>query len=284
MSLTNILLFQALSLIEMNTKVPISIIVILILVYAGCNDKTDTPEPKKFGKITISFNHVENGLPVLFDTLLYANEAGNPYLVNEIQYFISDVTLFRHDGYQKLISDWQDIYYVDTDIQETLQWEVYDKIEPGNYDSVGFRFGISAEKNKSFMYVNPPERDMFWPEFLGGGYHYLKMNGKWLPEGQTFQTNPFDFHLGIGQVYLSYPDSITGFTHNDFWVSLPGSDLSISEGENLQLEITMHVENWFRNPHVYDHDEYGGDIMQNQEAMQMGRENGWDVFSVNVKK
>jgi hypothetical protein len=268
----------------MKTKVPIFILVILIICLAGCNDKTDFPEPVKFGKITISFNHVENGQPLLYDTLMYMNDAGNPYLVNEIQYFISDLTLYRNDGYQKLISDWQDIYYVDTDIQETMQWEVYDKIAPGQYDSVGFRFGFNAQKNKSFMFVNPPERDMFWPEFLGGGYHYMKLNGKWLPPDQGVQTNPFNFHLGIGQVYFSYPDSITGFIHNDFWVSLPGSDFSISDGENLKFELTMHVENWFRSPHTYDHDVYGGNIMQNQEAMQKGSENGWDVFSVKVIK
>lgn len=258
---------------------------LLVVFMYGCGDKDEPADVNPdFGRITFSFLHMESGQPLIFDTLAYVNSAGNPYLVNEIQYFISDVTLFRNDGYKKVISDWQDIYYVDTDLEETLRWEVYDKIEPGIYDSIGFRFGISAEKNKSFMYVNPPERDMFWPEFLGGGYHYLKLNGKYRPDEQTNQTWPFNFHLGIGQEYFSYPDSITGFIHNDFWVSLPGSDFEISIGETLHFEIAMHVENWFKDPHVYNHNDYWEGTMQNQEALLKGKENGWNVFTIGVKE
>ena len=29
------------------------------------------------------------------------------------------------------------------------------------------------------MFVNPPEVNMMWPDVLGGGYHYLMLNGKW---------------------------------------------------------------------------------------------------------
>ena len=134
------------------------------------------------------------------------------------------------------------------------------------------------------MFVNPPEKDMFWPEYLGGGYHSMKLYGKWIPAGQTIQTSPFDFHLGRGQIYYSYPDSITGFIDNDFTVSLPASAFDVSAGETLTVGITMHIENWFKNPHVYDHDVYGGYIMQNQEAMQKVRENGHDVFSFNLIK
>ncbi len=41
----------------------------------------------------------------------------------------------------------------------------------------------------------------------------------------------------------------------------------------------MNLENWFQQPHVYNHDEFGGDIMQKQEAMQIAKENGWNVFT-----
>jgi hypothetical protein len=42
----------------------------------------------------------------------------------------------------------------------------------------------------------------------------------------------------------------------------------------------MQVENWFQSPNLYDHNTWGGDIMQNQEAMILGVKNGWDVFKV----
>ena len=252
----------------------------LVLVTTGCTkDDDEDPAPEnETGNVILHFSHVNNGEPLLFDTLAYENEAGNPYLVNEIQYFISDVTLHRDDGAKVMIHEWKDMHYVDSDIEETHTWEVYDDIPAGSYEAISFVFGITGEKNQSFMFVNPPERDMFWPEFLGGGYHYLKLNGKWIPEGQSIAL-PFDFHLGIGQEYHSYPDSITGFIHNHFEVSLTGSDFQISDGERLNFTIVMHVENWFSDPHVYDHDVWGGYIMQNQEAMQIVKENGWNVFT-----
>ena len=61
----------------------------------------------------------------------YVNAAGNPYEVNEVQYFISDVTLHRSDGTKKLIEDWKDIHYVEIDIPSTLEWAVYDDIPSG---------------------------------------------------------------------------------------------------------------------------------------------------------
>ena len=117
---------------------------IIFLVFASiilhsCVGKEDpVPPTEKTGKIILHFNHHLNGHPVQFDTLFYINAAGNPYLVNEIQYFISDVTLYNSNGSKVIIDDWNDIHYVDTDILTTHTWEVYDKIPEGTYDSISF--------------------------------------------------------------------------------------------------------------------------------------------------
>ncbi len=52
----------------------------------------------------------------------------------------------------------------------------------------------------------------------------------------------------------------------------------------LEFDIIMHIENWFKDPHIYDHDVWGGYIMQNQDAMQIVKENGYNVFSVKIVK
>jgi len=260
-----------------------AILVFTLFILISSCDKSDPPSETEPGKIIFHFTHFNDGENLEYDTMKYTNAAGNNYLVNEIQYFISDVKLHNSDGGVKLIDEWNDIYYVDTDIESTQSWQVYDPIEPGNYEKISFTFGISEEKNQSLMFLNPPERDMFWPEFLGGGYHYMKLNGKWLAEDEVVK--PFNFHLGIGQVYsggVIEPDSITGFIQNYFEVELPASSFSISEGEIINFEIRMNVKNWFNNPHVYDHDEWGGDIMQKQDAMKLGCDNGQEeVFSIH---
>lgn len=258
-------------------------LVILLLSVFACSKDPEPSVPESFGKIKIDFLHSNEGSPQLFDTMMYVNAAGNPYLVNEIQYFISDLTLYHRDGSTRVIDDWKDIHYVDTDIPASQTWDVYDPLPVGEYDSLSFIFGITAEKNQSFMYVNPPERDMFWPEYLGGGYHYMKLNGKWLPVDGD-KALPFDFHLGIGQVYYSYPDSIESFVQNWFRVGLETPGLTVDNGVQSKLQIIMNVEKWFKEPNVYNHDVWKGYIMQNQEAMQLARENGANVFQIVIEE
>jgi hypothetical protein len=200
-----------------------------------------------------------------------------------LMYFISDVTLHNSDGTTKLIDDWKDINYVDIDIPSTLSWTVYDDIPTGTYSSISFTFGISQAKNISMMFVNPPEVNMMWPGILGGGYHYMMMNGKWKDTANVIQN--FACHLGIGQLYLSNvinTDSIYAYVQNYFTVDLPNSSFTIEKDKTREVEIIMNIDSWFKTPYVYDHNVWGSGIMQNQPAMQMLKDNGFDVFTTGL--
>ena len=220
-----------------------------------------------------------DSLPIDFDTMKYVNAAGNPYLVSEIQYFVSDITLHKDDGSLLLLDAWEDIHYVDTDLPETWKYELKDSIPPGTYNSLSFTFGISEEKNQSLMFVNAPESNMFWPEYLGGGYHYLKLNGKWKDTEDII--HPYNFHMGIGQIYDPESGEITGFVQNYFDVKFD-YNLEIDAGDEIFLRFDMHVDQWFENPHVFDFNIWGGDIMQKQDAMQVAKENGHNVFQKSM--
>jgi len=257
-----------------------------ILSFSACDPGHD-PQPHFLpARLMLSFKHLNNGEPLQYDTMCYVNAAGNHYLVNEIQYFISDVTLHYSDGKLQVLDGWQAIHYVDTDLPDTHFFNPPDTLKPGHVDKITFTFGINEVKNQSLMFVNPPERDMFWPEYMGGGYHYLKLNGKWLAADGVVK--PFNFHLGIGQMYAgggSNPDSIVGFVQNYFEITLPASSFDVEQGMAVQGEIQMNIENWFQHPHNFNHDEWGGDIMQRQAAMQLGCDNGKeDVFSFSLNE
>ena len=157
-----------------------------------------------------------------------------------------------------------------------------DKIAPGSYDSVSFILGITEEKNKSNLFVNPPEMIMAWPAVLGGGYHYMMLNGKW--KDTLGSLSPFNLHLGIGQLYSGNTyntDSIYAFVQNYFRVNLPGSAFTLRDKDSLVFNLTMHIDRWFDTPHVYDFNFWGGHIMQKQPAMQTISENGCDVFQIS---
>ena len=245
-------------------------------IFISCGENNGPPSIEP-GKIQFRFEHKVNGEDIVFDQLIYKNEAGNQYLVNEIQYFISDVTLHKSDGSNQVLNAWDDMVYIDSDIPNSHSHTFPDDIEPGAYKAISFTFGIDEEKNQSLTFVNPPESLMFWPELLGGGYHYMKLNGKWLDT--LNQISPFNFHLGIGQIYNSYPDDIASYIHNHFKVDLDNSDFEILADQTIEIKIVMNVENWFKDPNVYNHDVWGGDIMQNQDAMKVGCENGHNVFT-----
>lgn len=258
--------------------------VFLFFLVVSCNKNND-PTEEQSGRMSLYFTHtifipdyVGGISPVFFDTMMYQNAAGNPYLINEIQYFVSDVTLHMHDGSEILIDEWKDIHYVDSDLPETWEWHVKDEIPAGYYDSISFTFGISEGKNQSLMFVNPPESNMFWPEFLGGGYHYLKLNGKWKDTEELVR--PFNFHMGIGQIY-DQEGTIVGYVQNYFKVNLHASSFNVNPDEDVAFTIVMHVDKWFEDPHVFDFNFWGGDIMQKQDAMQVAKENGTNVFSAH---
>ena len=255
---------------------------LLIFLLAASCKKSDDPVPAPpSGTIEFSIDHQVNGQPLKENELMYRNAAGNDYMITDLIYFISDIAFYRNDGTFTMIGATKDIFYVDENIPETKTIRFSDPIPAGTYDSINFIFGISEKKNKSHLFVNPPEVLMGWPEVLGGGYHYMMINGKW--RDTTGNIMPFNFHLGIGQLYHGSGynvDSIFAFVQNYFVVSLPGSSFQLKDKETLTFRLTMNIEQWFENPYVYDHNYWGGAIMQKQPAMQMAKENGRDVFSI----
>jgi len=256
----------------------------IFIVVTSCKKPIENPPVAEIGHISFKFTHLVDGQPLQTDTMMYVNAAGNPYSIYDLRYFISDVTLHKSGGTTKIISDWKDIDYVDNSIPSTLTWAVYDSIPVGSYDSISFTFGISAAKNISFMFVNPPEVNMMWPDLLGGGYHYMMINGKW--KDSINQVENFNFHLGIGQLYhsnaIDNTDSIYAFVQNYFHVTLPNSAFTITEGTTRHVEIIMNIDSWFKTPHNWDFNHWGQNIMQNQAAMQTVKENGHDVFTTGM--
>jgi hypothetical protein len=252
---------------------------LFIFLFYSCKEKDKEP-----GSIKLTFNEKVDGELLKTDTLAYVNEAGNHYLVSEVQYFISKFTLYFDDGESYTVKDNMGIHYTDTDISETKYWDIPDEIPSGHIDSIVFVFGLDEDDNQSNIFPNPPESNMFWPEPLGGGYHYMKLNGKY--QDNNGSQAPFNFHLGIGQIYDTTGQA-TGFVQNYFKVSFPLTMMSsllveIKPGQTTNLILTMNIDSWFRTPNTWDFSTMGTMMMQDQVAMHQACENGADVFSIGV--
>lgn len=230
--------------------------------------------------LAIEFTHSVGSIAFVKDNLNYVNAAGNQYEVNELQYFISDVVLHKTDGSEVTVNADNGIHYVDIDIPGTMLWNFDQAIPVGDYAAVSFTFGIKEAKNKTGLYVNPPERDMFWPDVMGGGYHYMKMNGQW--KNAAYQLSPFNFHIGLGMMEGGMGGM--GFIQNHFRVQVPNSGVILTNDSKYILNLNMDIAGWFITPHLWDWNETGGAIMNNQSLMRLACENGADAFSCTWKK
>jgi hypothetical protein len=268
------------------------------LLSSSCKKENKEPQnqSENNGQLQIDLIHKVDGNSLLFDTLIYINQAGNHYKINDFEYFISEVTLYNHNGSITTLAGSDEFHYVDNSIPSTMIWNPQSYIPEGKYDSITFIFGINEEKNITGLFVNPPEVNMTWPRMLGGGYHYMKLNGFWKDNHNILQS--LNFHLGIGQIYKNNsmnPDSVISFVQNYFTVTIPNSSFTIYAYITNEFEITMNIDKWFNGPpYIFDFNKDGFDtimhkehIMMDQQAMSKIVANGKHVFSfrkVNTKK
>ncbi|HNW67436.1 MAG TPA: hypothetical protein PKK66_01100 [Bacteroidales bacterium] len=250
-----------------------SLFLLTVTLFAGC--KKETPEAAGKGNLMLSFDMQINGTQLVTNVMNYTNAAGNPYEVNEVKFFISELKLYKNDGSVVRIQADNSIHYYDWDIENTHTWNIADDLPSGTYDSISFTFGLPPEKNISGYFVNPPENNMSWPSVLGGGYHYMQINGRWRNLQDSVRV--LNFHTGIGQIYDN--GEVTEYVPNHFQVVLPHS-FQIQADGTTTLDLVMNINSWFTTPHDYDFNVWGGSIMQNQAAQEVIKENGHDVFSV----
>ncbi len=238
-------------------------------------------EPVDCGDLSVNIGYSINGKPLTTDTLCYENETGNRFLVTEIQWFLSNIQLLGQNGQWHTLRhlnatgassmETEHIFYIDTDIPEshTLHGQ---KIPIGHYSLLRFTFGLDEADNRTGLFNDPPESEMFWPYVLGGGYHYMKLNGKYMDtEGRLA---PLAIHLGIGQ-----NEDCTEFYQNYFTMEFP-IDFNVKADAENSIDLTMVIDNWFRYSHTVDFNEIGSSIMQNQAAQQAFKENGQNVFVI----
>lgn len=194
----------------------------------------------------------------------------------EVRYFISKVYLIEETGKRVYLCDDSNhiVHYVDFAQKSTLSWN-FSTVPSGHYVGLGFICGLDETDNRSHRFNNPPESLMFWPEALGGGYHYMQINGKWFASANA-PGQPYGLHTGIGQ---TWKDGVaTAFHHNYACVEIPQAfSVFLSMKKRHKITLHMDVRQWLIG---WDFAVHGGAIMQNQDAQQILKKNAQNVFSV----
>ena len=215
-------------------------------------------------EVDISFTHSVDGNPVQLDQLIYKNILDQEFSIKTIKYFISGVKLYAEDN---SIIELDDIHYIDARTAETLNHIFSQKIPPGNYKGISFIHGLTVEENITGRFPESPESLMEWPVMMGGGYHYMKLEGEYkTPSEESF----FNFHSGMldGNPYEVHVD----LTNQPFTTT----------GTSVHLNLNMEIQNWFTNPTDWDFVFFGPAIMSNAAAQKIVQDNGADVYSFAV--
>jgi len=220
--------------------------------------------------VTIAFEHLVDGAPVTIgpDTP-YTNAAGNEFGVSLVRYFISDVTLHLEGGATITAPG---AHYVDHDDPTTRTYELDVDVPAETLSSISFVMGLPPELNVTGAFPTEPELLMEWPEMMGGGYHFMKFEGRFINDA----SEPFNFRAHTG--------AFEGVDYS-FDVVLDAGNRRLPEGE-VTLTLEMNLEQWFTDPNDWDLNDYFTEampgIMGNAAAQASLQENGATVFSLGA--
>ena len=93
--------------------------ILAVILLSGCSKSSETNYAAT-GKVQLLFSHQAGQQPLLPDTLLYLTATRHQYKVADLQYFVSDFTLYHNGGKPVRILSGQGIHYVDMRVAGTL--------------------------------------------------------------------------------------------------------------------------------------------------------------------
>ena len=252
----------------------LSTALLLTLILMGCKDNDDSPLAEV--SPTISFSQNWDGVPINnadYEATTYINERGESLTLSKLVYLVSDITFTDAQGNGISAGD-----YVLIDAREgvNLSFSPDVVLQEGTYQ-MSFTFGFDDEDNAGdYPDLNTADGGVWIvPMMLGGGYHYMKLEGKYL----NTQTIP-ESEVGFAYHTIRANDnSTTPITLQDTSFSVGLGDVVISDGSNI--EVQMNVAEWFKNPHTWNLYELYTMLMPNFDAQILMSENGANrVFSL----
>jgi hypothetical protein len=222
--------------------------------------------------VTFNFNHFWNGGAITtenFSSTEFTNENGDILIIDDVRYLISDIIFTHESGIDTRLNEYN---LVDVDDETGLTFTTSANILPGEYTSVSFRFGFSEEDNIDEAYADLNTANFNVGDPLGGGYHYMQMDGTYIDENNV--SSPFNFHV-ISAIDLSAPDPMREDT--SFVVNLG----PVTVGGNTQVNVDVDFFGWFESPNIWDLNQYDVSLMGNYDAQLLMNENGRQgVFSL----
>lgn len=249
-------------------KKKIILIIGLFFVLSSCSEDKDISLAPV--AITLNFSHSWNGTEITsadFNQLKFTNENGQTLSIEKLRYLISEVSLTHESGVTTILDNYK---LVDLENNESMSFETSQAVLPGDYNSITFRFGFKEEDNIDGAYQDLNTANFNVPEPLGGGYHFMQFDGKYM-NTSSIET-PFLYHV----ISAIDPTNVNDTTDTSFTINIG----SATVGSNTNINIQMDVSEWFKNPNTWDLNEYDINLMGNYDVQLLMNQNGTSVFDL----
>ena len=246
-------------------KIALLIFSITLINCAGLQDLEEA-------NVTIEFTHNWDGDLVdtsTFGNFNYQTANGENVSIDRLRYVVSQIQFIGNTGVNFSPNSYQ---LIDVGNGSGLSLMLQDLI-PGTYE-LRFRFGFSNADNQDGIYQDLNSASFNVPSQLGGGYHYMQMDGKYKDPKQ----NDFNYNFHVIRAANTSNVGSPQLVDTSFEVNLG----SITIRNDATVEIKMNVAEWFKNPNQWNLNTLNTNLMSNFGAQLQMSENGKSVFSLGA--
>ena len=247
------------------------IILAFTLVFVACEkDNDDNISPVT--AVNFKFIHKWEETEVSnsdFNSIQFTNAYGNELSVERLRYLISKIKLTKNTGEVITIDEYN---LVDLEDANSLNFSTNQTVAVGSYSDISFVFGFTNEDNTDGTYADLNSATWNVPAMLGGGYHYMQMDGKYINSSNV--ESGYNYHAIRA---VDNPGSNPTFPQDTFFeVSLGEITLT----GTTQITIAMNIAQWFKQPNTWNLNEYNQMLMPNSTAQILMYQNGQNVFNL----
>jgi len=204
---------------------------IAVFVSASIYSCTDDPVPLPTGSIKIKFDNVVGTKDLKIGTETYTNASGEPFSVDKLNYYISNIKLIASSGEDFTVRQ-DSSYFLIREGNTDSQTITINNVRAGNYKGIQFVIGVDSlrsvsdiSKRKGILDKDAGptnEEAMYWD--WNPGYIFLKLEG--MSDSATSANSRFYYHIGgfggltektlnnIRTVKLDFGDQRAGVSRN----------------------------------------------------------------------
>lgn len=217
------------------------------------------------GSLKVNFVHTfqDSSLQILeSNQLIYTTTTGNKFNIKNLKYYIAKLTLYQNNGAKYDVN----MVKLINPMEQNTNYQNYtlSNIPNGKYSKISFVFGVDSARNTfPFGLPNNSENNsMEWPFTLGGGYHFMMMEGVF--QNSKNDTVGYAIHLGV--------------TPNQFYNEFP-LDLTVN-GNDQSIDLQVNMEQWFNGINKINLNDGYGYMMEDQQKQLLFKQNGVSVFTL----